>query len=142
LVATRSLGLEFPDEIAAHEIARLERAVKYADVHDVAGNRRRREHESLGLALDQRFPGRRVEHVVEARVGRPEDHLALHDCRRADHPASAVVEAPYLGARSCIERIEVTVPASNEYDTVCVRRRGVNDVAGTKLPLEVAACDV
>src|SRR5215831_4341669 len=91
VVALRRVGLEFPQELTAIEVASFERAVEDADEDDVSGHRRRREDECLALLLNKRLAGFGVDHQVEARVRSSEEHLAPGDRWRADHPASAAV---------------------------------------------------
>jgi hypothetical protein len=98
------------------------------------------------LLPDELLAGVGIEHEVKARVRRPENDLALRDCRRADHPASRGVEVPLLAAGRRVDRVELRVAAPGVDDAVHDRRRGLEAdlvvdlriLAAVKAPFERA----
>src|SRR4051794_20507863 len=59
-----------------------------------------------------------------------------------DQRIFAAVESPPLFSRRRIDRVEITVPASDKHDAVRVSRRGVDHVAGLEFPFQIARCRV
>src|ERR1043165_1278886 len=52
------------------------------------------------------------------------------------------VEPPFLFPARRIDRVEITVPASDKQDAVGIGRRGMDYVAGFEVPFQIARCRV
>src|ERR1043166_1540569 len=52
------------------------------------------------------------------------------------------VESPFLFSCRRIHRVEITVPASDEYDAVRVGGRGMDHVARFEFPFQIAGCRI
>src|SRR2546423_14901125 len=59
-----------------------------------------------------------------------------------DQRIFAAVEPPFLFSRRGVDRVEITVPASDEQRAVGVGRRGMNYVARLELPLQIPGCRI
>jgi hypothetical protein len=106
------------------EIACFQRSVEDADEDSLSSTEGDPKHIGLALLPDNLLACDRIDNQVQARVRRAENHLALDDRRRADHPAAIVVVAPPLLTGDRIDRIEVRIPATGIHDAVhdCRRR--------------------
>src|ERR1041384_2422529 len=52
------------------------------------------------------------------------------------------VEPPFLFPARRIDRVEITVPASDKQDAVGIGRRGMDYVAGFEFPFQIARCRI